>query len=95
MERKPPVKISILEKDESEVSHCWKLGQLFSYILVVISGIATSLAIGKIQRIFLHECVLYADLAVTLVNNWTIVITPHTAVRIIYKKKLLRFCMIN
>jgi hypothetical protein len=81
MERKPPVKISILEKDESEVSHCWKYCQIFSYVMVIISGIATSLAMGSVQRMFKHECLLYADLAVTTPNNWTIEITHHTASR--------------
>jgi len=81
MERKPPVKISILERDESEVSHCWKYCQLFSYILVVISGVATSFSMGTLQRIFHHECILYADLAVAWGKNWTILIVPHSASR--------------
>lgn len=83
MERRPPVKISILEKDESEVSHCWKYCQIFSYIMVIISGIATSLAMANVQGIFHHECLLYADLAISTSpeNNWTIIITPHAASR--------------
>lgn len=79
---KPPVKIALLEKKESEVSHCWKTCQLFSYVLVVISGIATSLAMGNVQRLFKGHCILYADLKVTLVENWTIIDKPqHTASR--------------
>jgi len=65
---KPPIKISILEKQESEVSYCWKACQLFSYILVVISGIATSLAIGSLLRAFQNECILYSQYQVDSVD---------------------------
>ncbi|CAG7832925.1 unnamed protein product [Allacma fusca] len=66
---KPPIKISILEKPSEDVSYCWKACQLFSYVIVVISGIATSMAIGNIQRMFHDECVLYSNLTVTKVVN--------------------------
>lgn len=81
IERRPPKPISILEKDESEVSHCWKYCQVFSYITVIISGIATCLAMANVQSMFHHECLLYADLSLSVENNWTIVITPHHASR--------------
>jgi len=61
---KPPVRIAILEKSESEVSHCWKICQLFSYVLVVISGIATCLAASNVQGMFNSHCPLYANLTI-------------------------------
>ncbi len=57
---KPPIKISILEKHESEVSYCWKALMIFSYVIILISGIATSLAIGSIIKMFGNECILYS-----------------------------------
>lgn len=72
---RPPIKISILEKQESEVSYCWKAWMIFSYIIILISGIATSLAIGSIIKMFGNECILYSfPTEVSVTGNNTIII---------------------
>ena len=66
---KPPIKISILEKSSADISYCWKACQLFSYVIVIISGIATSMAMGNILKMFSGECILYSELDAELVPN--------------------------
>lgn len=75
---KPPIKISILEKHESEVSYCWKALMIFSYVIILISGIASSLAIGSIIKMFGNECILYSAPTSVSVINKTISITDAT-----------------
>jgi len=69
---KPPIKISILEKHESEVSYCWKALMIFSYVIILISGIASSLAIGSVVKMFGNECVLYSSPTLLSVVNKSI-----------------------
>jgi len=75
---KPPIKISILEKQESEISYCWKAWMIFSYLIVVISGIATCLSVGSTSKVFGNSCILYATPENVVAVNKTISIPSTT-----------------
>lgn len=56
--------IELCERADSEISPCWKIITVLSYFCIVISGMATSIAIGSLLAAFNNNCVLYARLTV-------------------------------
>ncbi|CAG7815088.1 unnamed protein product [Allacma fusca] len=67
----PRWKIFIVEKNDKEVSHCWKNLQILTYVLVIVCGIASSKSMGDVSFMFSNKCIFNATLITEMGVNGT------------------------